>query len=846
MATVRSRSSHAPPTSTKAAAPASQPWFLLFVDGTFAFLASLRLAVTLIATLAAVLGYATFYERANGTQAVQVDIYQSVWFALLLAMLGVNILCAALIRFPWKRRQTGFVITHAGLITLLIGAFLSIQLADEGQVLLPEGSSTEEFYRTERPVFRVEKLDPATRKSNYQATVGFKPGAQAWESETRARLVRSPDYLRQRNLERAGWVVIAVGLFALVGFLAYHFQAWTARPLGALVLALLTGSGLLSAARACTFPIGPREDVLSDPGSPFRLVMKDYLPHATPPRDRHEAGPNGVPMLRMALLAQGPGQKEASDALGDRGWLVANRPLGVGTINLRLLTVRYQAVEGQRGLEVLDDFLHLPPDPRRQRQARIHYTDSSSRRRVYDWILDEADAALERAKPVREGKTIALPDSDLSVTFMGVVPFPTRRTAVIEESSPHLAHLLEEIREATASEFVTTAAFEVRKGNGPAIPHLGWAGLPLAPALARNASGGSSAGELAQIALFDPPRIRDPLNENDDSPLGHIDLLSTDDGRIFYRSFGRSQVRGPREIGLHALEPILEGDQMPMKLSLRAEEFLASGRTRRVCEPLPIPKETGQAMPAALLELTVEGASRQFWLQRSEVETVTLGSNFWRVQYDFDRGKLPFRVSLIDFDPSNDPGTMSRSAFRSDVVVRELGASAERSLPFSELKPGGFFTFLDRPRESFVKVNIQSYQPFDGGDAQQVAETAAEVQPIPQPIKITMNNPLMRQDWSFYQSRFNTMTDERGQPTGTFQSILSVRHDPAWPVVYGGCLLVVVGTFVQFYMRAGVFSDGGKRERASRGVLEPALASATSNGPASSGRPDSTVADLDI
>ena len=28
---------------------------------------------------------------------------------------GTNILCAALIRFPWKKRQTGFVITHAGL-----------------------------------------------------------------------------------------------------------------------------------------------------------------------------------------------------------------------------------------------------------------------------------------------------------------------------------------------------------------------------------------------------------------------------------------------------------------------------------------------------------------------------------------------------------------------------------------------------------------------------------------------------------------------------------------------------------------------------------------------------------
>jgi hypothetical protein len=29
-----------------------------------------------------------------------------------------------------------------------------------------------------------------------------------------------------------------------------------------------------------------------------------------------------------------------------------------------------------------------------------------------------------------------------------------------------------------------------------------------------------------------------------------------------------------------------------------------------------------------------------------------------------------------------------------------------------------------------------------------------------------------------------------------------------------GCILIVAGAFAQFYMRAGIFTDGGKRERA--------------------------------
>ena len=32
-------------------------------------------------------------------------------------------------------------------------------------------------------------------------------------------------------------------------------------------------------------------------------------------------------------------------------------------------------------------------------------------------------------------------------------------------------------------------------------------------------------------------------------------------------------------------------------------------------------------------------------------------------------------------------------------------------------------------------------------------------------------------------------------------------------MIYAGCIIVVLGAFVQFYMRAGIFTDGGKRER---------------------------------
>src|SRR3954452_11437184 len=115
-----------PPPAPSSRTP-SPPRALRLFDATYRFLASLKLAVFSLATLAAVLAYATFFESWYGASAVQEWIYQTKWFAVLLAFLGANILCAALIRFLWKKRQTGFVITHAGLLTLLAGSFWSLK-----------------------------------------------------------------------------------------------------------------------------------------------------------------------------------------------------------------------------------------------------------------------------------------------------------------------------------------------------------------------------------------------------------------------------------------------------------------------------------------------------------------------------------------------------------------------------------------------------------------------------------------------------------------------------------------------------------------------------------------------
>ena len=108
-------------------------------------LASIKVAVTLILLLAAVIAAGTIVETKYGRTYSQWFVYHSWWFLVLLGLLAASVFSAAYVRFPWKRHQTGFVITHAGLLVLLGGSILSYWRGIEGQMVLVEGRATDQL-----------------------------------------------------------------------------------------------------------------------------------------------------------------------------------------------------------------------------------------------------------------------------------------------------------------------------------------------------------------------------------------------------------------------------------------------------------------------------------------------------------------------------------------------------------------------------------------------------------------------------------------------------------------------------------------------------------------------------
>lgn len=130
--------------TSKPAAPS-----LSWPESLFKFLASLRLAIFVLSALILSLAAGTILESLYGTDAARGLIYQSVWFSAILFLLGVNVAAAALDRLPWKRKHTGFVITHIGILIILFGSFITQRLMIDGQMAMNEKESQTHLTLTE-------------------------------------------------------------------------------------------------------------------------------------------------------------------------------------------------------------------------------------------------------------------------------------------------------------------------------------------------------------------------------------------------------------------------------------------------------------------------------------------------------------------------------------------------------------------------------------------------------------------------------------------------------------------------------------------------------------------------
>jgi hypothetical protein len=488
--------------------------------------------------------------------------------------------------------------------------------------------------------------------------------------------------------------------------------------------------------------------VISKAKDPFKVAVKGYFASARPAPIAHVPTENGTPMLEVRPRMKPPGAPALMDVFAspDQRWLVIPHE-SVGRRTVRKAgPAKFAFVYADRP-EMIEDFLNPPKDPGTQGVARVRYTDRSGKPRTHEIRLDE----------VAPGATVALPDSDFTVGSIEAERREPDRAAIVRMLGDTELYLVK---------------MGVRKAGGPEILHMAFSGMPMFPASLSQEGHGASGGPLVSLHYYRPPLLGGGGMAGN---FGVVEVMGDPSGKLYYRVFGRAEASGdpaqantPRPGVLRkGPAPLKLGERivafggnpnMPMTLDFAAEAYLPSGEEYEVYERQPMPDgKQGDGLAAAQVEITAGGETKSVWVQKPPgldpppYTPIRVGGKDYEVAFDSVREPLGFSMALKDFEVTFDPGTKTPASYTSEVLLTDEKAGIK-----------------DRP------------------------------------VTITMNHPLTHNKLTFYQSSYHPTE------SGDFASIFQVGHDAGRPLKYLGSLLIVLGAFLQFYMKAGLFSTTSK------------------------------------
>ncbi|MBY0370069.1 cytochrome c biogenesis protein ResB, partial [bacterium] len=154
-------------------------------------------------------------------------------------------------------------------------------------------------------------------------------------------------------------------------------------------------------------------------------------------------------------------------------------------------------------------------------------------------------------------------------------------------------------------------------------------------------------------------------------------------------------------------------------------------------DPRYLPKQPSENVPSAL---RLRFGGQNFWMAEATSAPLAVGDRTLELSFGRDRFALPFSLHLKNFTIDRNPGTDKAAGYKSLVVVKD---------------------------------------PVKGDGAETL---------------ISMNEPLKYGGYIFYQASFQ---EREGLPP---VSVFSVNYDPGRWVKYLGCLTMVFGILLMFYM----------------------------------------------
>ncbi len=145
---------------------------------------SMFFAIALILILAVVMAWATFLGMQFGDDSSSWAVYHAGWFMTLCGLLGLSVLFSALLRFPWKKRQIGFLVTHLGILVLLFGCLLDFRYGQSAFLSVAEGETNHVATCPGDVHFELENTASAQKTDSipksFRKSIPFAPGPFSW------------------------------------------------------------------------------------------------------------------------------------------------------------------------------------------------------------------------------------------------------------------------------------------------------------------------------------------------------------------------------------------------------------------------------------------------------------------------------------------------------------------------------------------------------------------------------------------------------------------------------------------------------------------------------------------
>jgi hypothetical protein len=750
---------------------------------------SLFLTVAILAILIVILLWGMSVESNFGATAAKFGIYGSWWFNALGCLLGLNSAVALILRWPWRLRQMGFIIPHIGLIVLLVGCFLSRQFGVEAALSVFEGESSDLAYKgTSQHVelggqqhfnLRIVATDGTTSdKPGKPIVLRFTPGPFNWE-----------DY---RNGKLSFW-------------------PWS---------------------------LARRDQGVLYENEGVRLEVVDYLSDSTLV---------GVPSLRVQIVTEPDGQSAGERVGGIRlsvkkeaGSSFLTGRFGAGSENT--LASGLRALFWMTGSEgETEAFLHSKPDGPLGRLGRVVlYTGGKK----YDWSLDDWKPGTRR----RLGDT----GSEVELANVTAVPVDVRgdvvrdrrvfltihhnsdaRPLVLSAAYPHVNSRQDyedkvfgafwpgdgdrpkdepksksEERPVTAAQKGSDAKASATSKFEPNKPE-GQPQSKQVEAKAEKKGDSRSASESAQASS--PPRV---------------DFLQGADQRLYLRTWraGEVMIKGPLAVNEGGGQiTVFRGT--PDAVVLWFGDFQPADSPGFSPRPMPFDKSEDHAhLRQARLRLTVDDRSEEFWMPcispdpleekdlavPDELQRRTVAGKGRMVQLGWIEDEVQGSVNrktVADKGQRIQPGFAPESFHIGYSVFLH---KAWRKLDPGTRKPSFYGSEIDLvPNEFAAKAS---------------ASSSGKVPPKYENRLVTLNAPLDFADpahpghsYRMFQSTmpgpFNPEQFDRKPGESVYLSGFTLNYDPGRGLTYVGCLLVVAGIFIAYFVKFVIPRRGGAGEK---------------------------------